>query len=67
MRSKAEAVRGDLLRQIAIGMFATYTFTNSIGREDDLKYSLGEILPNEKPPTALLDELFKETVFEVWK
>lgn len=26
-----------------------------------------EIKPNEKPPTALLDELFKETIFEVWK
>jgi predicted nucleotidyltransferase len=26
-----------------------------------------EIEPNEKPPTALLDELFKETIFEVWK
>lgn len=26
-----------------------------------------EIEPNEKPPTALLDRLFKETIFEVWK
>lgn len=26
-----------------------------------------QIEPNEKPPTELLDELFKETVFEVWK
>lgn len=26
-----------------------------------------EIEPNEKPPTALLDELFERTIFEVWK
>lgn len=26
-----------------------------------------QIEPNEKPPTELLDELFKETIFEVWK
>ncbi len=26
-----------------------------------------EIKVNEKPPTKLLDELFKETLFEVWK
>jgi uncharacterized protein len=25
------------------------------------------IEPNEKPPTALLDELFKETLFEAWE
>ena len=26
-----------------------------------------QIEPNEKPPTELLDELFKKTIFEVWK
>ena len=26
-----------------------------------------QIEPNEKPPTELLDELFKETIYEVWK
>jgi predicted nucleotidyltransferase len=26
-----------------------------------------EIEPNEKPPTELLDALFKETIYEVWK
>ena len=26
-----------------------------------------EIEPNEKPPTELLDALFKKTIFEVWK
>lgn len=26
-----------------------------------------QIEPNEKPPTALLDELFKETIYEVWR
>lgn len=26
-----------------------------------------EIEPSEKPRTILLDELFKETIFEVWK
>ena len=26
-----------------------------------------ELEPNEKPPTHLLDELFKETLFEVWQ
>ena len=26
-----------------------------------------QIEPNEKPPTELLDALFKETIFEVWK
>lgn len=25
-----------------------------------------EIEPNDKPPTALLDELFKETIYEAW-
>ena len=25
------------------------------------------IVPNEKPQTELLDESFKETIFEVWK
>jgi predicted nucleotidyltransferase len=30
------------------------------------KYS-DEIERGEKPPTALLDKLFKETIFEVWK
>jgi len=26
-----------------------------------------QIEPNEKPPTELLDKLFKETIYEVWK
>ncbi len=26
-----------------------------------------EIAPNDKPPTELLDAVFKETIFEVWK
>ena len=26
-----------------------------------------QVEPNEKPPTKLLDALFKETIFEVWK
>lgn len=26
-----------------------------------------QVEPNEKPPTVLLDDLFKETIFEVWK
>jgi predicted nucleotidyltransferase len=26
-----------------------------------------QIEPNEKPQTALLDELFKKTIYEVWK
>ena len=28
---------------------------------------VNEIKPNDKPQTILLDELFKETIFEVWK
>jgi predicted nucleotidyltransferase len=37
------------------------------GKIEFYKKFVEEVEPNEKPPTGLLDALFKETIFEVWK